>query len=139
MSGNAIRSRPPPVLVFCIFAFVYFFSALLRAVTATLAPVFSRELGLQAADLGLLAGAFFFGFAVTQLPLGGALDRFGPQRTLMGMLVLAVLGCIAFALAPDLPTLIAARVLIGIGVSACLMAPLTCYRSIFSPAAQLRA
>ena len=41
---------------------------------------------------------------------------------------MAVAGCAAFALAPALPALIAARVLIGMGVAACLMAPLTCYR-----------
>ena len=57
------RAAPHAAVIFGTFAFAYFFSALLRAVTATLAPVFSAELGLQAADLGLLAGAYFFGFA----------------------------------------------------------------------------
>jgi predicted MFS family arabinose efflux permease len=142
---------PPPVpmamtmtgraaaLVFCGFAFAYFFSALLRAITATLAPIFSAEMGLRAADLGLLAGAYFFGFAALQLPLGNALDRFGPRRVLLSLLVLAVLGCAAFAMATSLAELIAARAMIGAGVGACLMAPLTCYRRHFSPAAQLRA
>jgi MFS family permease len=127
------------VVVFLAFAFAYFLSALLRAVTATLAPVFSTELGLRSADLGLLAGAYFIGFAVLQLPLGRALDRYGPRRTLLALLAVAMLGCAAFALAPNLPALIAARTLIGAGVAACLMAPLTCYRRIYSPAAQLRA
>ncbi len=126
-------------LIFFAFAFTYFLSALLRAVTATLAPVFSAELGLGAADLGLLAGAYFLGFASMQLPLGRALDRFGPRRSLLVLLSLAVLGCVAFALSPGLVALTAARVLIGAGVGACLMAPLTLYRSILSPAAQLRA
>jgi predicted MFS family arabinose efflux permease len=126
-------------LIFLAFAFAYFFSALLRAVTATLAPVFSAELGLSAADLGLLAGAYFFGFAALQLPLGQALDRFGPRRVLLTLLALAVLGCAAFALADGLPALIAARTLIGMGVAAALMAPLTCYRRLFSASAQLRA
>ena len=128
-----------PALIFLAFAFTYFLSALLRAVTATLAPVFSAELGLRAADLGLLAGAYFLGFACMQLPLGAALDRFGPRRTLLVLLSVAVLGCVAFAMAPGLPTLIAARVLIGAGVASCLMAPLTLYRRIFSATAQLRA
>jgi len=127
------------VTVFLVFAFAYFFSALLRAVTATLAPVFSAELGLSAGDLGLLAGAYFFGFAAMQLPLGQALDRFGPRRTLLVLLAVAVLGCAAFALAGGLTGLIAARALIGVGVGACLMAPLTCYRRFFSMPAQLRA
>lgn len=126
-------------VIFLVFAFAYFLSALLRAVTATLAPVFSSELGLRAGDLGLLAGAYFLGFAAMQLPLGRALDRFGPRRTLLVLLSVAVFGCLAFAVAPRLPALIAARVLIGAGVGACLMAPLTLYRRLFSPAAQLRA
>jgi predicted MFS family arabinose efflux permease len=132
-------TRGAAVAVFLAFAFTYFFSALLRAVTATLAPAFSSELGLQAADLGLLAGAYFFGFAAMQLPLGRALDRIGPRRTINALLALAVLGCALFALAQSLPALIAARALIGVGVGACLMAPLTCYRRLYSPAAQLRA
>jgi MFS family permease len=125
-------------VIFLAFAFTYFLSALLRAVTATLAPVFSAELGLQAANLGLLAGAFFLGFASMQLPLGQALDRWGPRRTLVALLTLAIIGCMAFALAPGLPGLIAARLLTGAGLAACLMAPLTLYRQIFTPAAQLR-
>lgn len=121
------------------FAGAYFLSALLRAVTATLAPVFSTELGLRAGDLGLLAGAYFLGFAAMQLPLGRALDRFGPRRTLLVLLATAVLGCLAFALAGGLVSLVLARMLIGVGVSACLMAPLTGYRRWLTPAAQLRA
>ena len=127
------------VQVFMAFAFTYFFSALLRAVTATLAPAFSLELGLGAGDLGLLAGVYFLGFAAMQLPLGKALDRFGPRRVLMALLGLAVLGCAGFAVARSLGGLALARALIGVGVSAGLMAPLTFYRHRFSPAAQLRA
>ena len=126
-------------LIFFAFAFTYFLSALLRAVTATLAPVFSSEMGLGAGDLGLLAGAYFLGFACMQLPLGKALDRFGARRSLLALLCVAIGGCVAFALAPTLGTLIAARVLIGAGVGACLMAPLTLYRKLLSPEAQLRA
>ncbi len=127
------------LVIFAAFAFAYFLSALLRAVTATLAPVFSAELALGAGDLGLLAGAYFFGFAALQLPLGRALDRFGPRRTQLVLMSLAVAGCLAFAAARGLGTLVAARALIGAGVAACLMAPLTAYRHLFNPAAQLRA
>lgn len=132
-------SRRAAVVIFLTFAFAYLLSALLRGITATLAPVFSSELGLRAADLGLLAGAYFLGFAALQLPLGRALDRHGPRRTLLLLLAVAVLGCMAFAQAGSLWGLIAARALIGAGVAACLMAPLTSYRRLFTPGAQLRA
>jgi predicted MFS family arabinose efflux permease len=126
------------VAMFASFAFAYFLSAMVRGVTATLAPSFSAELGLRAADLGLLAGAYFLGFASTQLPLGSALDRHGPRRVLLVLLALAVLGCAAFALANSFAALTLARAGIGVGVSACLMAPLTAFRRRFGPVAQMR-
>jgi MFS family permease len=140
VAAGVTTSRPTGlVAIFLAFALAYFLSALLRAITATLAPLFGSELGLGAADLGLLAGAYFLGFAAMQLPLGAALDRFGPRLTLLALLSLAVLGCLGFALADSLPALVMARALIGVGVSACLMAPLTAYRHLLAPALQMRA
>ena len=111
----------------------------MRSITATLAPTLTREFALNASDLGLLAGGYFFGFAVTQLPLGRWLDRHGPKRVIIGFMLLAVAGCLAFSAATSFWGLLAARVLCGIGVSACLMAPLTGFRRWLTPASQLRA
>lgn len=131
--------RREAVVVFLAFALGYFFSALLRAVTATLAPQFSRELGLSAADLGLLAGVFFAGFASTQLPLGAALDRIGPKRVVVALMGVGALACAAFAQAQSFEALLVARTLMGIGLSAGLMAALTSFRHFYSPEVQLRA
>jgi MFS family permease len=127
------------VEVFLAFALAYFLSALVRAITATLSPVLAAEFALSAGDLGLLAGGYFLGFALTQLPLGKWLDQHGPRKVILSFLSVAVAGCIAFALAPNFVGLLAARVLCGVGVSACLMAPLTAYRRWFKPDVQLRA
>ena len=132
-------SRHRTVAVFLAFAFAYFLSALIRAVTATLAPVLTQEFSLHARDLGLLSGAYFLGFSLTQLPLGRWLDQHGPKRVIVCFLTVAVLGCLLFAAASGFSWLLAARVLCGVGLSACLMAPLTGYRRWFEPAAQMRA
>ena len=126
-------------IVFLAFAAAYFCSALVRAITATLSPILTQEFALQARDLGLLAGGYFLGFAAIQLPLGQLLDRHGPKRVILCFLGLAVLGCLAFSMASSFAWLLAARVLVGMGVGACLMAPLTGYRRWFSAATQLRA
>ena len=131
-------SRRVGIAVFLAFAFAYFFSALIRAITATLSPTLTPEFGLNARDLGLLAGGYFLGFAATQLPLGTLLDRYGPKRVILWFLSVAVLGCIAFSMATSFAGLLAARVLCGVGVSACLMAPLTGYRRWFDATTQLR-
>ena len=135
----SLLTRRSAIAVFLAFAFTYFFAALLRAVTATLSPVLTQEFALNARDLGLLAGGYFVGFAATQLPLGTWLDRHGPKQVLLGFLLVAVAGCVAFALARNFTELLAARVLCGVGVSACLMAPLTGFRRWLPPVAQLRA
>jgi MFS family permease len=131
--------RKTGAIVFLAFAAAYFCSALLRAITATLAPVLTPEFSLQARDLGLLAGGYFLGFAATQLPLGAWLDSHGPKHVILWFLGLAVVGCLAFSMASSFAWLLAARVLVGMGVSACLMAPLTGYRRWFDGATLLRA
>jgi MFS family permease len=131
--------RQTGTIVFLAFAAAYFCSALVRAITATLSPVLTQDFSLQARDLGLLAGGYFLGFAAVQLPLGRWLDRHGPKRVILYFLSLAVLGCLAFSMASSFAWLLAARVLVGMGVSACLMAPLTGFRRWYDAATLQRA
>jgi MFS family permease len=146
MTNTAMHRNDEPqlpakqaILVFLAFAYAYFMSALIRAITATISPTLTVELGLQARDLGLLSGGYFLGFAVMQLPLGRWLDKFGPKKVILCFLSVAVIGCLAFAKASSFSGLLAARLLCGAGVSACLMAPLTGYRRWFAPGSQIRA
>lgn len=135
----SVLSRRAAVLVFLAFAFAYFFSALIRSITATLSPQLTQEFALHARDLGLLAGGYFLGFAAMQLPLGRWLDRQGPKIVILAFLAVAASACLAFSLATSFGGLLLARVLCGIGLAACLMAPLTGFRRWLDPASQLRA
>ena len=134
-----ILQKNQAITVFLVFAFGYFLSCLLRAITATLSPVLTSEFNLLAADLGLLAGGYFFGFACMQIPLGYMLDKFGPKKIISIFLLIAFVGTTSFALSQTFSGLFISRILIGIGVSACLMAPLTGYRIWFAENLQQRA
>ena len=136
---SSALSRSMAVRVFLCFAFTYYLSALVRAITATLSPTLIPEFGLQSSDLGLLAGGYFLGFSLMQLPMGNWLDRHGPNKVILSFLVAAVLGCVAFACADSFTGLFLARILTGVGVSCCLMAPLTAYRRWFDAPTQMRA
>ena len=138
MSGGLLAGRRRIATVFLAFAFAYFLSTLVRAITATLSPALTTEFGLESRDLGLLAGGYFLGFAFTQLPMGTWLDHHGPKRVIVCFLSAAVAGCLLFSVATHFWLLLAARVLTGVGVSACLMAPLTGYRRWLTPPMQLR-
>jgi MFS family permease len=108
--------------VFAPFAVGYFLSYLLRNANAVISPELTADLGLAAADLGLLTAAYLLAFGAFQLPLGILLDRYGPRRVEASLLVICAAGCALFATGTAMPQLTLGRALIGLGVSACLMA-----------------
>lgn len=121
------------VRVFLPFAFGYFISYFFRNVNAIIEQDLVRELGFSAAALGLLTSVYFISFAAFQLPLGLLLDRFGPRRTESALLLFAALGAFVFSRADSLAGLIVGRLLIGFGVSACLMAAFKAFVLWFPP------
>ena len=122
MTGNALSSGTLILRVFLPFAFAYFLSYIFRGVNAVIFPYLERDIGITAADLGLLTSAFFLFFALIQPVLGVMLDRYGPRRVQTVLLAIAALGSMLFGLCTSFGELIVARVLIGIGFAGGLMA-----------------
>ncbi|WP_174243287.1 MFS transporter, partial [Beijerinckia sp. L45] len=106
--------------VFALFAFGYFVSYVFRGLNIGFAPFITHDLGLSAADLGLLTSLYFLGFAAAQIPAGVLLDWYGPRRVNAGLLLLAAAGIAVFGAAPNLGTMMLGRLMIGVGVSTCL-------------------
>ena len=109
-----------PLWIFLPFAAAYFLSYLFRTVNGSIASSLVTAFDLDARQLGLLTASYFFTFAVCQLPLGVALDRFGPRRVQTVLLSVAAAGAFLFALADRTSILILARALIGLGSSGAL-------------------
>lgn len=124
---NTTASRSQKLRVFIPFALGYFLSYLYRVVNAVIAPDLVADLGIGSAGLGLLTAVYFLTFAAFQLPLGVLLDRFGPRRVEAVLLIFAGGGAVVFATAETAAGLVAGRALIGLGVSACLMAAFTAF------------
>lgn len=122
MPGTAPTFLTLLLRVFLPFALAYFLSYIFRGVNAVIFPYLERDIGITAADLGLLTSAFFLFFAVCQPVLGVMLDRYGPRRVQTVLLAMAAAGSALFGLASSLPELILARVLIGLGFAGGLMA-----------------
>ena len=127
MNSAASPSQPALTLAFTLrlllpFACGYFLSYCYRSVNAIIAPDLVADLNLDAADLGLLTSVYFLAFALFQLPLGILLDRFGPRRVETTLLLVAASGALLFAYSETSGGLLLGRALIGMGVSACLMA-----------------
>lgn len=127
MPGAVPAQQPPaplphPLWVMLPFALAYFASYLFRTVNAVVYPELARDLGLAADRIGLLTSAYLLAFAAAQLPVGVALDRYGPRKVQTPLLLTAALGAALFAQAGDMTQLVLARALIGFGVGGSLMA-----------------
>jgi predicted MFS family arabinose efflux permease len=111
----------------------YYLSYVFRAINAVLGPSLVAEFGISAAQLGLLTGMYFFSIGLVQIPLGLLLDRFGPRRVNGTLLVVAAAGALYFANSHSFENLAFARALIGLGVSAALMATMQAFVLWFAP------
>ncbi len=135
------ESAPQPAAVFSTAAVtlvgtlcvLYIVSQFFRNTIAVIAPDLAAELNLSPVEIGLLASAFFFAFAAAQVPLGVALDRFGPKRCLLVCVAILVVGTVVFSTAATVNGLIDGRILIGLGAASFLVAPLTLYARWFAP------
>ncbi len=131
-SGRLKAAGWSAVALVATLVFHYTISQFLRNSVAVIAPDLVVELSLSAAELGLLSSAFFLVFASVQLPLGVALDRFGPKRCMLAGAGITVAGILVFAFAGGPFGLTAGRALMGIGCSVSLVGPLALYAQLFS-------
>lgn len=122
--------------IFLSFVAGYFMSYALRSVKATLAPLLAQDLGLSASSLGWLSAAYFLSFASVQWFIGTWLDRYGARRTESVLLCMAAAGAVIMAISETLWGLSFGRILIGLGVASCLMAPYSYFRRCFAPEKQ---
>ena len=121
------------LIIVTTLAIAYVASHFFRAANVTIGLDLMRDLRIGPEALGALTGAFFFGFAAMQIPCGFFFDRFGPRRTVVGMLILATIGGIVFTTAPTWPILLSGRVLMGAGFGVMLIGSMVVISRWFPP------
>ncbi|UFZ02637.1 MFS transporter [Bradyrhizobium ontarionense] len=124
VGGAAIPGWAVVALVFMPFAAGYFLSYLFRTINGVVSDRLASELGLNAADLGLVTAVYFLVLAAAQIPVGVMLDRYGPRRVQSTLLLVAAVGAAAFARSTGPLSLLMSRAVIGLGVAAALTAGL---------------
>jgi predicted MFS family arabinose efflux permease len=115
------RSKQAGVRLIAMLAAITVLSQFYRVSGGVIAPELMRDLSLSPASLGTANGAFFLALAVLQLPCGMLFDRFGPRRTIATLTIVAVVGALAHAAAVSAPSLIVARILLGVGCAGSFM------------------
>jgi len=104
-------------LIFWIIAFGYVLVYFHRLCPAIVAVDMMRDLKAGGALIGFLAAAYFYPYAVMQLPAGLLSDSWGPRKTITVFFIVAFLGSILLGVAPSASWAIIGRTLVGFGVA----------------------
>jgi len=137
MNDSSI-SPPEPVqirrwLIFAVGALNFFLSQLYRTSNAVIAPSLIADLSLDSKGIGLISAAFFYAFALTQIPIMLFIDK-GKMRNLMTFFsIIGIAGAVVFSFSQGLVSAIAGRVLLGIGMSCAFMGSLKLLSEWFPP------
>ncbi|MDY6792644.1 MAG: MFS transporter [Thermodesulfobacteriota bacterium] len=120
-------------VIFTIASLLFVLSQFYRASIAVIAPQLIADTGLNTRELSLISAAFFYAFALAQIPIGIYLDRFGARCTMTFLSLVAAVGALVFARADSFDGLMAGRLLLGIGMACNLMGTLKLLTMWFSP------
>ncbi len=113
----------------------YLLSQFYRSFLAVLSGALAQDVGVGADDLAQASGLWFLSFAAMQLPVGWALDLYGPRRTTAVLLGgVATLGAVIFALAQSALHIHVAMIALGIGCAPVLMAAYYIFARTYSAA-----
>jgi len=123
------------ILMLVPLSFLFILSQFYRTTSAVIASELMRDLSLTAEDLGLLSSAFFYAFALVQIPMGAAIDFFGARRVMVFLSCIGMGGVVSFAMANSFPLALVGMGLIGVGMACALMGSLKAISLWFPPRA----
>ncbi|MHC2439409.1 MFS transporter [Bradyrhizobium sp. USDA 4451] len=96
-------------------AIAYAIAFLQRVSPQSVSLSFMRDFNTDAAGVAMLASSYFWGYTLMQIPAGLLVDRYGVKRVVLVSMIASSLGSAAFALAPNLLDVFAARLIVACG------------------------
>jgi sugar phosphate permease len=103
--------------IFSVLAIGYLLVYFHRVSSAVVAPELMEAFHVSGALLGVLSSAYFYPYAIMQLPSGLLSDSLGPRKAMTLFTLIAAAGAVLFGLSPNVSLAIFARILVGLGVA----------------------
>lgn len=128
-----MSKRPPSPFIFPLLSTLFCLSMFYRLTNAVIAPDLIKEFSLDAERLGVLSSAFFYTFAIFQIPMGIMLDRIGPRAVMTAFTTIGAAGAFIFAVSGDYYVALLGRGLLGIGMAAALMGSFKVFVNLYPP------
>jgi MFS family permease len=110
--------------IFLALILAYILSIFYRSFLSVIAGPVMADLAIGPAELGRISAAWFWVFALMQFPVGWALDRIGPRRTVAACMSVGAVGAFLFASAAGAGQAMLAMGLVGVGCAPVFMSAL---------------
>ena len=120
-------------LILILGCLLFLLSQFDRASVAVISPDLIQEIKVDTRQLSLISAAFFYAFALMQIPISMYLDGIGPRISMTALSLTAVVGTIVFDVGQSVPVLVVGRVMMGIGMACNLMGTLKLVTLWFTP------
>src|SRR3954454_15509657 len=115
LPAGAARFADRTYLAWATVATAYAIAFLQRVSPQSVSQSFMQDFSTDAAGVAMLASSYFWGYTLMQIPAGLLVDRYGVKRVVLFSMAASSLGSAAFALAPNLPDVFAARLIVACG------------------------
>lgn len=113
----SLQARQYRWRIFWVLSIGYILVFFHRLCPAVVATDMMHDLHASGALIGLLGSAYFYPYALMQIPTGLLSDSWGPRRSITLFLLIACAGSLLLGMAPSASWAVAGRVLVGLGVS----------------------
>jgi MFS family permease len=113
--ATGIRLLDRSYVAWAAVATAYAIAFLQRVSPQSVSLSFMADFHTDARGVAMLASSYFWGYTLMQIPAGLLVDRYGVKRVVLGSLAASTLGSAAFALAPTLLDVFAARLVVACG------------------------
>ena len=124
--------------IFAILGTAYVLVFFHRLAPAVVAVDMMRDLQASGALMGILASAYFYPYALMQIPAGLLADSWGPRRSITFFFIFAAAGAVALALAQSVSAAILARIVVGLGVAMVFVPTMKILTNWFEPEKYVR-
>ncbi|QIT36239.1 MFS transporter [Wolbachia endosymbiont of Brugia pahangi] len=105
-------------LIWLLASLFYAYQYILRVIPNIIAPELITKFNISIADIGQFGGLYYIGYTFAHIPVGFALDRFGPKFVLPICVVLTFVGTLPLIYFDEWYYLTFSRIIVGVGSSA---------------------
>lgn len=109
----------------------YAYQYILRVMPNIMMHDIMAQFSISSSLFGQFSGVYYLGYALMHIPLGIALDSYGPKRVLPVCMLLAACGLLPLMISSFWGFALLGRVLIGIGSSGAILGLFTIIRLVF--------